>query len=153
MKEIIIRKAAMEELPTLREFEQGIIAFERPYDETLKDGQISYYDIKAMIEAEETEVLVAEVDKEIVGSAYVSIKQAKPYLKHSHYGYLGFMYVKPEYRGMGINKKIIEGLKNWSRTKNLNELRLDVYAENQSAVRAYEKAGFKKNLVNMRLEI
>jgi len=32
MKEIIIRKAATRDLPTLLEFEQGIIATERPFD-------------------------------------------------------------------------------------------------------------------------
>lgn len=153
MKKIHLRPATQNDLPILYDFEQGIIAVERPYDETLKPGHINYYDIKAMIESSKTEVIVAVVENEIVGSAYIAIKAAKPYLKHAYYGYLGFMYVKPEYRGMGINQKIIEELKVWAKTKNINELRLDVYSDNHSAIRAYEKAGFKKNLINMRIGI
>lgn len=153
MKEIHIRKATLNDLPILYECEQGIITAERPYDETLKTGYINYYDIKAMIESNETEVLVAVFEKEIVGSAYARIEKAKPYLKHSHYAYLGFMYVNPAYRGKGINKKIIEELKIWALSRNLNEVRLDVYNDNHSAIRAYEKAGFKKHLINMRMEI
>jgi len=153
MKEIIIRKATLADLPVLQGFEQGIITAERPYDETLKTGQITYYDIKSLIETNETEVIVAVIGEEVVGSAYATIKDAKPYLKHSHYAYLGFMYVNPEHRGKGINKKIIEELKNWALSRNISELRLDVYNDNHSAIKAYEKAGFEKHLINMRMEI
>ena len=153
MKEIHFRTADLDDLPILYNFEQGIIQAERPYDETLKSGHINYYDIKAMIESTETEVIVAIFKKEIIGSAYVSIKQAKPYLKHTYFAYLGFMYVKPKYRGKGVNKRIIEEIKNWTRTKDVSELRLDVYKDNHSAIRAYEKTGFKRHLINMRIKI
>ena len=153
MKKIDIRSAALKDLPILYEFEQGIITAERPYDETLKPGHITYYDLEAMIKSDSTEVIVATIDQEIVGSAYIDIRKAKPYLKHVYYGHLGFMYVKPEYRGKGINKKIINELIIWARTKNINELRLDVYSGNKSAIRAYEKAGFTKHLINMRIQV
>lgn len=153
MKEIHFRSAVLNDLPILLDFEQGIIRAERPYDHTLRPDPINYYDIKALIEAEDSEVIVAAVDKEIIGSAYISIKKAKPYRTYVYYGYLGFMYVKPEYRGMGVNKGIIEALKNWARSRNITELQLEVYNDNHPAVKAYEKAGFEKHLVNMRLEL
>mgnify|MGYP000486067687 CR=1 FL=1 len=153
MKEIYIRPAVLADLPILQEFEQGIIAFERPYDETLKPDPISYYDIKAMIEATDTEVVVAINNEEIVGSGYSNIRLADPYLKHAYFAYLGFMYVKPDYRGRGINKMIIDALKVWTKSKNITEMRLDVYSDNPAAIRAYEKAGFQRHLLNMRVEI
>jgi len=153
MESLLLRPAVLNDLPILYEFEQGIISAERPYDETLKPGHINYYDLKKMIESEESEVIVAEINQEVIGSAYISIREAKPYLKHTQYGYLGFMFVKPEFRGQGINKKILQELKNWALKKGLTELRLDVYDENDSAIKAYEKAGFKKHLINMRIGI
>jgi GNAT superfamily N-acetyltransferase len=153
MEEIYIRLADLADLPILYEFEQGIIKAERPYDEMLKSGHINYYDLAAMIESTESEVLVAVFKAEIIGSAYLTIKQAKPYLKHIYFAYLGFMYVKPEYRGKGVIKIIIEEIKKMAQAKNVNELHLDVYNDNHSAIRAYEKAGFKRNLINMRIEI
>lgn len=63
------------------------------------------------------------------------------------------MYVDPEYFGNGINKKIIDELKIWALSRNINEIRLDVYSDNLAAVKAYEKAGLKKHLINMRMEI
>jgi GNAT superfamily N-acetyltransferase len=151
MKLIKIRKATLADLKTLLEFEQGIIAAERPYDDTLLEGKIHYYDIEKMILATDVEVLVATIDAVLVGSAYARIAIAKPYLNHKNYAYLGFMFTSPEYRGMGVNSKIIEALKNWCRSVGLYELRLDVYNDNPSAIKAYEKVGFKKHLINMRI--
>ena len=78
MSKINIRKARLEDLNILLEFEQGIITAERPYDPTLKE---------------------------------------------------------------------------WCLSQKITELRLDVYNDNPSAIRAYEKVGFKKHLLNMRVEL
>jgi GNAT superfamily N-acetyltransferase len=56
------------------------------------------------------------------------------------------MYTDPRHRGKGVNA-VIEALKEWCRSQNITELRLDVYHDNPSAIRAYEKAGFKKHLL------
>lgn len=151
MNLIKIRKAKLEDLTILLEFEQGIITAERPYDPTLKEGKIHYYDIEKMILANDIQVLVAEIDTVIVGSGYARIADAKPYLNHKNYAYLGFMFTDANYRGIGVNSKIIEGLRDWCGAQNIDELRLDVYNDNPSAIRAYEKVGFKKHLINMRI--
>ncbi|MFV8346542.1 GNAT family N-acetyltransferase [Flavobacterium sp. ZB4P13] len=151
MHTITIRKAHRNDLEKLLEFEQGIITAERPFDPTLKEEKIHYYDIEKMISAPHIEVLVAEIDSELVGSGYARIETAKPYLNHLNYAYLGFMYTDANHRGKGINAKIIEALKEWCNLQDVFELRLDVYNDNSSAIKAYEKAGFKKHLVNMRM--
>jgi GNAT superfamily N-acetyltransferase len=150
---IKIRKAKLEDLSVLLTFEQGIIAAERPFDPTLQSTKISYYNIEKMILDPNIEVAVAEIKTRIVGSGYARIEEAKPYLKHKLYAYLGFMYTDSDHRGKGINAKIIDYLKDWCATKDIFELRLDVYSDNLSAIHAYEKTGFKKHLVNMRLDI
>jgi GNAT superfamily N-acetyltransferase len=151
MEPIIIRKATQNDLATLLDFEQNIVKTERPFDKTLKDGHIHYYDLAQMITAENVEVVVAEVNNEIVGSGYARIEDSKIYLKHSKHGYLGFMYVVPEHRGKGVNQKIIEELKQWCAARDVFELRLEVYNDNLPAIKAYEKVGFAKHMVEMRL--
>ena len=151
MDQIIIRTAKPDDLAILLTFEQGVITFERPFDATLKDDEIHYYDIAEMIKAPHIEVVVAELNSEIVGSGYARIEASKIYLKHPKHAYLGFMYVKPGHRGKGVNQKIIEALKQWAIGQGITELRLDVYNDNPSAIKAYEKAGFKKLLVEMRM--
>ncbi len=153
MEEFNIRRAVEADLPTLYAFEQGIIEAERPYDPTLKSGHINYYDLASMISQADACVLLATVGDKIIGSAYGLIKEAKPYLKHEQYTYMGFMFVNEAFRGKGVNSKIIEALFKWSKSKGINECRLDVYQDNPSAIRAYEKVGFTKHLINMRIEI
>ena len=151
MTDIIIRKATLDDLDTLLQFEQNIISTERPFDKTLKPGHIHYYDIEAMIKAPHIEVVVATLNEEIIGSGYARIETAKPYLAHQQHAYLGFMYVSPAHRGKGVNKKIIETLKQWAFTQDITEMRLDVYNNNVAAIKAYEKAGFTKHLIEMRM--
>jgi ribosomal protein S18 acetylase RimI-like enzyme len=151
MKEIIIRKATLNDIEILRCFEQGVINAERPFDVTLKKGDIFYYDIEGMIEESHIELLVATLNNKLVGSGYARIEKAKPYLQHKEKAYLGFMYVDPKHRGKGINKKIIDALKDWSLSKNITEMRLDVYENNIAAIKAYEKAGFTKHMIEMRM--
>jgi len=148
-----VRKAKLADLPTLLEFEQGVINAERPMDSTIKDGTINYYGIPELITSNESDVFVVEMDNEIVASGYAKIKGDRHYLKHSKIGYLGFMFVPKEHRGKGINKLIVDALLKWCKEQNVFEIRLDVYEENPSAIRAYEKVGFKKHMIQMRLDI
>jgi GNAT superfamily N-acetyltransferase len=137
----------------LLEFEKGIVDTERPFDITLKDGEIHYYDLLELIRSPESEVVVAEIDGELVGSGYAQIRKGDIFLKHTHFAYLGFMYVTPSFRGKGINQLLLEALITWAKAKGISEIRLDVYDENIVAKNAYLKAGFKPIILTMRRSI
>ncbi len=153
MPDTIVRRANLRDLPLLLEFEQRLIEAERPMDPTIKRSPISYYDISQFIEEEESEVFVVEVNGDIAASGYARIKDDKPYLRHEKQGYLGFMFVDEKHRGKGLNKIIIDQLLQWCKEKGVYEIRLDVYDTNLPAIRAYEKVGFEKHLINMRLNL
>ncbi|MBS1792318.1 MAG: GNAT family N-acetyltransferase [Acidobacteria bacterium] len=150
---IKIREARIEDLETLLEFEQGIVAAERPFNPTIKDGEVHYYDLAKLVESSLATVLVTEADGEPVASGYALEREAKDYLRHDRYAYLGFMYVKPAYRGKGVNRLILDALLSWAQTRGLGEVRLEVYRDNAAAIRAYEKAGFEPLLLEMRMEV
>ncbi|MCZ6593829.1 MAG: GNAT family N-acetyltransferase [Bacteroidetes bacterium] len=122
-------------------------------DPSIKDGDISYYDISEMIKATNSEVFVVELDDEIVASGYAKIIDDRPYLKHAKQGYLGFMFIPEEHRGKGLNKLILNALIDWCKARNVFEIRLDVYDVNKTAIKAYKKSGFKNYLINMRFDI
>ena len=151
MDNFVIRKASLKDLNILLEFEQGVITAERPFDPTLAEDPISYYDLKNLIASEDAEVIVVENDAMIVASGYALKKSARHYLDHEFYSYLGFMYTHPDFRGKGVNSLVVEALKEWSFSKGLTEIRLTVYDENLPALRAYEKIGFKKHIIEMRI--
>lgn len=151
MPNIKLRPATLNDLEALEEFEQGVIQFERPFAPQLKPDPIHYYAIEDLIVNDDACFVVAEINGKLIASGYALIEQAKPTKKDHYHAYLGFMYVVPEYRGQGVNGKILEYLIDWSKENDISEIVLEVYAENESALNAYKKIGFSSDLLKMRL--
>lgn len=147
------REATLADIPALRTLEQGVIDAERPFNDNIQPQDVTYYDLNALITNNNSQLLVLEHEGELVGAGYVQIREAKPYFVHSRLGYLGFMFVAPSMRGQGINKHIMQQLMGWAKNKGIKDFYLDVYAENEAAIKAYEKLGFKPNLVEMRVTL
>lgn len=146
-----IRPANHSDLNTLLDFEQKIIETERPMDPTIiQDKPISYYPLADYLSDDNTQILVAEIDGQIVGSVYGQIRPRKDFFKTTHLGYIGFMYVRKVYRGRGLSQLLIESIRKWFQKKNILEVILHVYAKNPRAIRAYEKSGFESHLIEMR---
>jgi ribosomal protein S18 acetylase RimI-like enzyme len=152
-KAVQLRTATLDDLPTLQRFEQGIVSAERPFDHTLKPDPISYYDVGALISDTDAEVVVAEIDDVLVGSGYVKKKRSRAYVQPDYHAFIGFLYVDPNYRGRGVNRVVLDALFQWARENDLPEVHLTVYPENASAIRAYEKAGFKPYISEMRINL
>lgn len=150
---ISIRTANLDDLETLLQFEQGVIAFERPLDSFLSDGDLYYYNIPQLITSKKSHLIVGVLNDELVASGYIRLEDSKEYHKNLKHGYIGFIFVKPAFRGQRISSLILESLKKWAEEKDLKELRLDVYSNNVGAIKAYERFGLIKSLVNMRMDI
>ena len=148
-----VRPATEQDLATLRHFEQLIVAAERPFDPTLRDAGVHYYDLERMLQQANVRLLVAESGDERIGCGFARIDAVPARYKHARQAYLGLMYVDPRFRGRGVNQRLLDELLAWCRTHGITELRLEVYAGNTSALRAYEKAGFNGHLLEMRLAL
>lgn len=145
-----VRKAHTKDLPILENFLQQLIAVERPMDRSLEQTKhIKYYELASFIDAKTSALFVATINNEIVASGYGDIRENKAHFAHKKFGYVGFMFVKEQMRGMGIGQQILNAIFEWFRSKGIKETRLTVYQENPSAIKAYEKVGFKKNLIEM----
>lgn len=150
---VIVREATLDDYNTLLHFEQRLISAERPFDPTLRNDPIHYYDIKEIIMSSNTCFAVAARQEQLIGCGYARIDMARPWLKHERYSYLGFMYTEPEFRGQGVNYYIMGSLKAWSLSRDIKEMRLEVYAGNVMAQKAYEKAGFSSHMIQMRVDL
>ncbi|HBE67082.1 MAG TPA: GNAT family N-acetyltransferase [Planctomycetaceae bacterium] len=169
--QVTARTARLSELPTLRRFEQGIVAAERPFDPTLLPDPIAYHDFESLMDSPDAEVAVAEIartekakaktagvktakaDSVLVGCGFAVKKASRHYTEPSFHAHFGCMFVEPEFRGKGVNQAILRHLVSWAKSMGLLETRLTVYPENAAAVRAYEKAGFAAHLLEMRMRI
>ncbi|MFK8020438.1 MAG: GNAT family N-acetyltransferase [Pseudomonadales bacterium] len=157
MNEVSLRKASLSDKITLLALEQKVLEAERPFNSTIKMEGAHYYDLHSLLTNDKSHLIVAELGANehsgIIGTGYIDIRRSKQSFIHEYHGYLGFMYVDSEYRGLGVNRKIMDALINWGKKQGVSDFYLDVYAENQAAVRAYEKAGFVASMVEMKLSV
>ncbi|WP_286233492.1 GNAT family N-acetyltransferase [Thalassotalea sediminis] len=150
MNGLTLRTATLNDIPVLKSLEQGVISAEKPFEACFKNEPVIYYDLVDLIESDESTLVVACKGNEIIASGYVKIKAAKPYLQHRFLGYVGFIFVHAQYRGKRIVEQVLQALEDWCVVQGVNVLHLDVFAENTSAIRAYEKFGFLPHLIDMR---
>lgn len=150
MDHVTIRTATLEDYEQLRTLEQRLIDAERPFDPTLKPT-ITYYDLQGMLTAPHIQVVVAEANGVIVSTGYGRIEKSNERYVHTQHLYVGFIYTDPAFRGRGLYEKIINEIRQFGESKGVEEVRLEVYAENIAAKRAYEKMGFVGHMLEMRL--
>ena len=145
------REATLDDLSTLKAFEQRVVDAERPFNTVIKEKDAFYYDIPSLISGDNALMLVVEDNGNIIATGYVQIRESKPSLSHQFHGYLGFMFVDEHYRGQGLNKAVLDKLMDWAKDEGISDFYLDVYSTNESAIKAYQKAGFEPSLLEMKL--
>jgi RimJ/RimL family protein N-acetyltransferase len=96
--------------------------------------------ILVAVEGEAVINVVADIDGKIIANGDVTRGRYKDTL---HYGHLGLTMIS-KYRGQGIGHRMIETLVRESRKAGLRTLDTEFLAENETARRAYEKAGFRQ---------
>jgi len=148
---VSIRQATIDDVPRLLELEQNIIDSERPYYPYLRKNDVTYYDLPCLISAEQSTVLVMESEGKIAGSGYADIRASKSCYEYQQICYLGFIYLEPELRGKSLGMALLDALKDWGIKRGLNHFQLEVYSENESAIRAYERFGFSP--LSMKMEL
>ena len=52
--------------------------------------------------------------------------------------------IDPQYRNQGFGKLLVENILKWGKNKEADTAYLQVLADNASAIRLYEKVGFKE---------
>jgi ribosomal protein S18 acetylase RimI-like enzyme len=131
--------------------EQKVVEAERPFNKTIRSENAIYYDLQTLLTSNDSCVTVAEHEETIIATGYAQIRTSKQSLEHTRHSYLGFMYVAPDYRRLGINQQVIDNLIGWSKEQGVRDFYLDVYTENEAAIRAYEKFGFVKSILEMKI--
>ena len=67
--------------------------------------------------------------------------------------YIDQICVKPEYRKKGIEKKIINKIKQYCHENGIKRIELSVWSDNQNAKSFFSKSGFDIYLENMKMDL
>ena len=141
--EIKIREIEVEDYKELLDFMKkvkGETNFLRGYPNEIK---MSYEDekehIKKVKSSETSNYFVVMKNSKIIGCIGFNGNTAR---KMKHYGTIGISVLK-EYWGRGIATALLEKLISLSKEKGIKKINLDVFENNEKAIKLYEKFGFK----------
>lgn len=98
-------------------------------------------------------VLVALVDKKIIGYIIGAISEIEDYRNISKLAEAENMLVLKDYRSKGIGKKLFDEFIRWSKTKKAERVRAVASAKNSKAIEFYRREGFKDHDLVLEKEI
>ena len=123
----IVRSAQISDLEALKKFQQQLVIHERPFDHGIpKKGEVEYYNLKVLLEADAVNFLVAEVENSIVGCGFGQIRKNDPWSVNQYFGYIGLMYVDKRFRNQKVGRLLVNALIKWFKEKNVFDIRLKV---------------------------
>ncbi|MFZ1321721.1 MAG: GNAT family N-acetyltransferase [Ignavibacteria bacterium] len=150
---LVIREAELKDLTELKELQQSLVNFERPFDDGIPaEGDVNYYDINGLLNDDFTYFVVAEMEGKIIGCGFAQIRDNLNWAIEKKLGYIGLMVVREEYRRNNTGKLIIENLTGWLNKKNISHIILETYSCNKTAINAYKKYGFKEFVLQMKFD-
>lgn len=99
--------------------------------------------------------LVVCDDDKIIGYIFAEIKEINsPHAYEiKNVGFIDSIFIKEEFRGMGIGNNLIHKASEWMKSKGMFICTLNVRYKNVKALELYEKIGFKKDDIVMYKEI
>ena len=145
-----IRKATIEDTEQLKPLFAGSLRNmaqlqPRQYREAEQDVEF----IQEGILGEDSDVLVAEKDGQIIGlaSVFSVTVNPRPYRVQQTYCELDTIFVQEEYRNQGVGKALLDAAWNWAKARNHASLQLMTLGENKDARRFYERAGMREHKI------
>jgi len=139
---ILIREASMADANQFRELrlfalQDNPTAFSADYETNL--GHPPVYWQNKLRGDEGSAMFLSENNDNLIGMTGI---YRGPSPKTAHSAEIYSVFVHPEWRGLHIAESLIEACIEWARAKAVDIVKLSVNAENESAIRCYQRCGF-----------
>jgi ribosomal protein S18 acetylase RimI-like enzyme len=115
-----------------------------------EDGPSKFEEyLRGLIKSDESQVLVALDDDQIVAYSIAQILKRPPIAKHPEHGFISHLCVKSKYRRKSLGKQILDKILEWFKSRQIDRIELTVVAKNQIAYSFWKKQGFEVFLHRM----
>ena len=107
--------------------------------------------LSTLLSDETRPILIAEIDRQVAGYAFCILQVTKddPVLKDRRVLYIDDLCVEETRRGQGIATALYQRTLEFARELNCDAVTLNVWCGNDSAMKFYEKSGFRPQKVGM----
>ncbi len=150
---MLIREATKKDIPALCDIYRILFAEMASLQPDIwKEGEQNTSFLKELIRDSNAVLYIAEVEDQIAGFTLATENKRPPFpcIQPHRYAYLMDMAVLPPFRGKGIGSYLIERVKDWARSRQLDFVELGVLQNNTGAIRLYERQGFETQQYTMR---
>jgi len=96
-------------------------------------------------------VFVAEADGQMIGAVHLVIRETPdiPILVPRRYAMIDNLIVRQAFRRSGVGKALMEQAQRWARQKGAQQIELNVWEFNESAIAFYKTLGYKTSSSKM----
>ena len=155
MAEVVIREAALDEMPRIAELKRQI---HEVHVKGRPDLFAPYKDLDSFAvhsAAKNCSLLLAEIADKAVGFALIQFveRPASPYMNARKFLHVEEFCVDENHQRLGIGTKLMEALKQLARKKGYPRIELDVWSFNEGAKQFYEAAGMKPFRTFMEMDV
>ncbi|WP_445480550.1 GNAT family N-acetyltransferase [Lysinibacillus irui] len=150
-----IKTATLDEIPQIeRLYQELFLEMSILQPKYIRPAKQDANFIRYTIIEDDSDILIATVEKEVVGFLLIKETTTPLYscLVEHKYGFIVDVIVGKSYKNQGIGSALLEEAKKWAAYRQLDYLELNVLTENKGAKSLYEKHGFKDTNHTMRLE-
>lgn len=142
-----IRKARQCDTEDIVELWKEFMDFHKQHDAHFsrsRKGHLQFKDfVSKKISARSALVLVAQMDRRVVGYVIASIDAYPPVFVDKRYGAIYDLMVDAGFRHRGIGRRLFSETRKWFRKKGIKRMELSVAVSNRLAVRFWNRVGFK----------
>lgn len=140
---ITIREAGIADAAQFRELrlhalQNAPTAFSADYQKNV--NQPASYWVDRLERDENSTIFLAESTQSLIGMTGIGRGQS---LKTKHSAGIWGVYIRPEWRGLHLAEAMIECCIDWAKSQQVEIVKLAVVSTNTSAVRCYERCGFR----------
>jgi len=121
-----------------------------PMVDNVRTGFEGY--LRGLMAAEDTLVLVAVEEENVVGYSIAQIRNSSPAFQREKFGFIDSMAVLSTCRRQGIGTLMLERIMDWFRSENIDMIELTVAIANQVGYPFWKKHGFKPYLHHLYLK-
>lgn len=152
-----VRRATRDDAAKIAEFAVALADQHTGYDPSrftrviTTEGAEWFYGSRT--EAENSVVLVAEIDDAIVGFAYMTYEPVLYSELATKAAWLDDIYLIPEARGTGAGRELLEGVRNEAKRFGADKVLLSVSEKNAIGQQFFERNGFRTTMREMMLPL
>jgi GNAT superfamily N-acetyltransferase len=153
-----IRPAAVEDWPAVGDLARSLVDRHHAYDPArfVSSATLPPHDYAARLRADVAHgaatVVVAEIDRTVVGYVFAAIEPANWKELRDEAGYIHDLVVASERRGRGVGTALIDAAFGWFGSRGITRVMLWSAYGNADAQRLFRRAGFRPTMIEMTTE-